>query len=65
MLVLTRSQKMNIVKVTADNGFLRGGNRSQLFVYPGGNYCEYNGPEKSTLMDFTGTRDTNSRAMSI
>jgi hypothetical protein len=60
----TGSQDVTIVRITADNGFVRG-NRSQLLVYPRGKYCEEYGPGNATLMDATGTRDTHSRAMSI
>jgi hypothetical protein len=58
------SMEVTIVGITTDNGFVRG-NRSQLLVYPLGNYCEDYSPENATLMDSTGTRDTHSRAMSI
>jgi radical SAM superfamily enzyme len=56
--------EVTIVRITVDSGFVRG-NRSQLFAYPGGNYCEEHCPENATLMDSTGTHDTHSRAMSI
>jgi hypothetical protein len=55
---------VTIIGVTADDGFVRG-NRSQLFVYPGGNYCEERGPENATLMDSTGTRDAHGRGVSM
>jgi hypothetical protein len=57
------SHEVTIIRITADNGLVRG-NRSQLFVYPGGNYCEEHAPENATLMDSTGTRDAHSRAES-
>jgi hypothetical protein len=58
------SQEVTIVTLTAHNGHVRG-NRSQLFAYPKGIYCEKHGPENTTLMDSTGTHDTHSRAVSI
>jgi hypothetical protein len=58
------SEEVTIVKKTAHNGFVRG-SRSQLFVYPGGSYCEEHDPENATMMDSTGTRDAHGRAVSI
>jgi hypothetical protein len=55
---------VTIIRITANNGFVRG-NSSQVFAYPGGNYCEEHCPDNATLMDSTGTRDAHGPAVSI
>jgi hypothetical protein len=58
------SQEVTIVRTSANYGFVRS-NRSQLCVYPRGNYCKEYVSENGTLMDASGSRNTHSRDISI
>jgi hypothetical protein len=54
------SQVLNLFRISANNGFVRG-NRNQILVYPRGNCCEEHGSENVTLMDAMIARDAHKR----